>query len=53
MFFADGAGPGHWRDLIVGLSGEDPHFWRLSPLLSRLADEGRRFADLDTAPEAR
>jgi 3-hydroxyacyl-CoA dehydrogenase len=50
-------GPLHWAD-TVGLdrivanirrfATDDPYFWALSPLLERLASEGRSFADLNT-----
>jgi 3-hydroxyacyl-CoA dehydrogenase len=49
-------GPMHWADR-EGLGGlaaeirryaeEDPRFWRLAPLLERLASEGGRFAELN------
>lgn len=49
-------GPMHWADTvgldrivanILSYAADDPYFWALSPLLEKLASEGRRFADLN------
>lgn len=49
-------GPMHWADTvgldrivanILSYAADDPYFWALSPLLEKLASEGRSFADLN------
>lgn len=47
MFQADELGVAHVRDRLTGLADSDPSAWTVSPLIGRLADEGRSFADLD------
>ena len=48
-------GPMHWADAqgagaiaadIARYAEEDPYFWQAAPLLTRLAQQGGRFADL-------
>jgi 3-hydroxyacyl-CoA dehydrogenase len=50
MHHADTLGPAVWCDRIARYAQEDPAFWRIPPLLQRLAAEGRLFADLDRDP---
>ena len=47
MHFADRYGIDRVVADIREFAGEDDHFWRVSPLLERLAAEGRTFADLN------
>ena len=47
MLWADREGLADLASDIRRYGEEDPHFWRLAPLLERLAAEGRRFADLN------
>lgn len=49
MAWADRTGLDRVAARITDLARQDDHFWRLSPLLARLAASGGRFADL--APE--
>ena len=47
MHHADRYGLGRVVADIRELAEEDDHFWRVAPLLERLASEGRTFADLN------
>ncbi|TFL18052.1 FAD-dependent oxidoreductase [Jannaschia formosa] len=47
MHWADAQGPGRIAADIRRFAGEDAHFWQVSPLLDRLAREGRTFGDLN------
>ena len=49
MLWADREGLADLASDIRRYGEQDPHFWRLAPLLERLASEGRRFADLNEA----
>lgn len=46
MFHADSMGPATILGHIRAFAEEDPVAWKASPLLVRLAEEGRRFADV-------
>ena len=48
MHWADRVGLGAIRDAVARF-GETHDFWEPAPLLGRLADEGRSFADFDAA----
>ncbi|MFQ6551000.1 3-hydroxyacyl-CoA dehydrogenase NAD-binding domain-containing protein [Aestuariibius insulae] len=47
MHWADQAGLGRLLDSLHTLQDEDPHFWAIAPLLSRLAQSDQSFADLN------
>ena len=47
MFHADTIGAAELVDRIETFAAEDPFYWRVPALLRRLADAGRRFADLN------
>ena len=47
MFQADEIGVAQLRDRLTVLAEADPSAWTVSPLIGRLADAGRSFADLD------
>ncbi len=47
MHWADAAGLAHIVANIRRYAADDPYFWELSPLLDRLANEGRSFSDLN------
>ena len=47
MHYADRRGIDRTVADLREFAGEDDHFWRVSPLLERLAAEGRTFADLN------
>ncbi|RME16519.1 MAG: enoyl-CoA hydratase, partial [Alphaproteobacteria bacterium] len=44
MFHADTLGPAHVLERLRALAEEDPVAWKPSPLIERLAAEGRRFS---------
>ena len=47
LFYADQIGASEIVARIRGYANEDPHYWQVPPLLQRLAQDGRNFADLD------
>ena len=47
MHYADTEGLATIRDRIRGYAAEDDHFWKVAPLLDRLADENSTFASLN------
>ena len=47
LFYADQIGASEIVTRIRGYANEDPHYWQVPPLLQRLAQDGRNFADLD------
>ncbi len=47
MHHADRIGPDRIAAQVRALSGEDPYFWQMPPLLERLAETGGRFSDLN------
>ena len=47
MHYADRIGLDRIANRVRTLSSEAPHFWRMPPLLERLAETGGRFADLN------
>ena len=46
MHWADAQGAGAIASDIARYAEEDPYFWQAAPLLTRLAQQGGRFADL-------
>ncbi|MEM0949310.1 MAG: 3-hydroxyacyl-CoA dehydrogenase NAD-binding domain-containing protein [Pseudomonadota bacterium] len=47
MHYADTLGPKRILDDLQSLAAEDPVVWSVSPLIERLASDGRAFADLN------
>ncbi|MFP4327649.1 MAG: 3-hydroxyacyl-CoA dehydrogenase NAD-binding domain-containing protein [Paracoccaceae bacterium] len=47
LYYADTVGAAELVRRIESWAQEDPHYWQVPPLLRKLADEGRRFSDLN------
>lgn len=48
LYYADKIGLARILEDIAAFAAEDPQFWRPSPLLIRLVEQGRMFASLNT-----